>query len=239
MIPKIIHYCWFGTNTPPPIIDKCIKSWHKVLPDYKIIRWDESNYDVNKNKFISTAYKVKKFAFVSDYARFDILSEYGGIYLDTDVELIKTLNPFLLHKTFTGFEKYDLVNPGVIIGAEKGSPLVEYMKSYYENRIFDPSRIETVVSIMTNYLYTKGLKLNNSMQIVDGTNIYPTEYFAPLGFQTGKLHKTENTVSIHHYASSWLTKSDKFKLFLSRNLTNFMGAKLFNQIKKTFKNFKY
>jgi mannosyltransferase OCH1-like enzyme len=236
VIPKKIHYCWFGGNPLPEIVVKCINSWLKFLPDYEFIRWDEDNYDVYKNTFITDAYLAKKYAFVSDYARFDILSQYGGIYLDTDVEILKNLDNFLAFSCFTGFESYNLVNPGVIIGSQKDAELIAYMKSYYESVAkFNPNAPETVVSIITKYLVENGLKLNNTEQIVAGAIIFPTEYFAPLGFQTGKLAITPNTVSIHHYAGSWLGKDEIFKLKIFRFLTNLLGEKKFYSLRQLLK----
>lgn len=236
MIPKKIHYCWFGRNPLPDIVEKCIASWQKFLPDYEIIRWDEDNYDVRKNNFVRQAYSHKKYAFVSDFARFDILQEHGGIYMDTDVELLQNLDKFLIYPCFTGFESPILVNPGVIIGAEKRSQLIGYMKSYYElNDGFNPDKIETVVSIMTDYLTSNGLKLNNKLQKIQDVTIFPTEYFAPLGFQTGKLNITDNTVSIHHYAGSWLSTRDKIKITLYRIFNNLLSDEIFTKVRGFFK----
>ena len=121
MIPKIIHYCWFGYNKKPELIEKCIESWHKFLPDWEFREWNESNYNVNKNEYIKEAYKQKKWAFVSDYARFDILNQYGGVYLDTDVELLKPISDEILqHEAFTGFQSNNRVNPGLIYGSIAG-----------------------------------------------------------------------------------------------------------------------
>lgn len=236
MIPKKIHYCWFGKKPLPAIVEKCIASWEKFLPDYEIIRWDENNYDVTKNNFLQQAYFHKKYAFVSDFARFDILQEYGGIYMDTDVELLQNLDQFLIYPCFTGFESPVLVNPGVIIGAEKSSKLIGYMKSYYElNDYFNPEKVETVVTIITNHLISNGLELNNTLQNIQDVTIFPTEYFAPLGFQTGKLHITDNTVSIHHYAGSWLSTQDKLRVTVFRMFNNLLGDQLFTKVRRLFK----
>ena len=235
MIPKKIHYCWFGRNPFPPIIEKCIATWQTVLPEYEIKRWDESNFDVSQNNYVKEAYEAKKYAFVSDFARFDILYREGGIYLDTDVEILRNLDNFLHHKMFTGFENEKCVAPGLILGAIPKANLIGYLRNYYLDKSFAKSdgsfNMESIVSIMTKILLDRGLRLDGEFQIVEEIAIYPTDYFSPLQFHTGKLCKTSNTVSIHHYAGSWLSYDDKFKLFFYRMFTNLLGHNLFNQIK--------
>lgn len=236
MIPKKIHYCWFGRNPEPPLIEKCIASWRKFLPDYEIIRWDEDNYDVEKIPFTKQAYIDRKYAFVSDYARFDILSSEGGIYMDTDVELIKTLDNFLHHEVFTGFEKKDLVAPGLIIGAVPHAAPVQFMKCYYEQKTaFSPNDVETVVTVMTRYYVERGLRLDDTLQQVEETTIYPTEFFAPLDFQSSRLLVTERTVSIHHYAASWLSASEKIKVKAFQFFTNLLGEQKFSKLREKLK----
>lgn len=237
MIPKKIHYCWFGRNPMPDILLKCMASWEKYLPGYEIIRWDEDSYDVDKIPFTREAYQHKKYAFVSDYARFDILLGQGGIYMDTDVELLKPLDPFLQHQVFTGFEKDDLVAPGLILGAQSGQSVIAEMKAHYEKQDgFHPDRnAETVVAIMTALLAEKGLKLDNTFQEVDGTAVYPRDYFAPMDFQSNRLVTTDNTVSIHHYAGSWLSSREKVKVKMFQLLTNVLGAERFARLRKKIK----
>lgn len=237
MIPKKIHYCWFGRNPMPQIILKCIESWKLFLPDYEHLLWNEDNYDVNKIAYTSDAYKWKKYAFVSDYARFDILNKQGGIYLDTDVELLKSLNPLLENKAFTGFEKHDLVAPGLILGAVPGHPVIAYMKSYYEKQKgFHPEKnMETVVAIMTNYLTEKGLTPNNTYQVISDMVIYPTEYFAPMNFQNNKVTITDKTFSIHHYAGSWLSSTEIVKIKIYQYLNNALGEKYFLKLRNLLK----
>lgn len=237
MIPKIIHYCWFGRNPQPEIIIKCLKSWQKFLPDYEIILWNEDNYNVEKIPFTREAYQHKKFAFVSDYARFDILEQHGGIYLDTDVELLKSLDDFLYHRAFTGFEKYDLVAPGLILGAEPSHSVISWMKSYYEKEGgFHPERnMITVVYIMTEYLKKQGLIPNNTLQEVEGLTVYPQEYFAPLNFQNNSLEITPNTASIHHYAGTWLSSKAAAKVKIYQLLNKALGEKLFKFVRNLFK----
>jgi hypothetical protein len=208
MIPKIIHYCWFGKGSLPMLAFNCIESWKYYLPDYKIMLWDENNFDVECIPYVSQAYKLKKFAFVSDYARFHILSQFGGIYMDTDVEVIKSLDEFLHHKLFTGFENNERVAPGLILGAEKGNQLIGELMDSYNDKEFVLSdgrlNMETVVTYTTNILIKKGLRLDGTLQEVANATIYPVEYFSPKSYFTGKTFITENTYSIHHYAGSWV-----------------------------------
>lgn len=235
MIPKKIHYCWFGGNPLPEKLQMCIESWYKFLPDFEIIRWDEANFDVHQIPFSSQAYQARKFAFVSDYARFKILNEQGGIYMDTDVELLSSLNPFLHHRVFTGFERKDLVAPGLILGAIPQQEIIQYMQNYYEALPAYTAQSDTVVTIMTNYLREKGLRPDNSMQHIAETTVYPMEYFAPMNFQNNTLAITNNTVSIHHYAGTWLSDSEKNKVKLYQLLNKLLGEKLFRKLRNATK----
>lgn len=231
MIPKKIHYCWFGRSPMPEILLKCLESWKKFLPDYEIILWNEDNFPVDKIPFTRDAYLHRKFAFVSDYARFKILYEEGGIYIDTDVQLLKNLDSFLNHKSFTGFEKRDQVNPGLIIGSTPKNSVLWDMMNYYENSQFDPNKMITVVHIMTEYLKKHGLVPNNTLQEVQGITVYPTEYFAPLNFQNNTLQITPQTVSIHHYAGTWLSPKDAARVKLYQWLNKILGEKLFKFVR--------
>lgn len=225
MIEKIIHYCWFGNGKLPSIVIKCIETWKFYLPDYKIILWDENNFDVNQITYTKQAYNLKKYAFVSDYARFNILYNYGGIYLDTDVELLRPLDLFLNNKMFTGFENKERVAPGLILGAEKGSSLMKEMMNIYHDKAYiladDSIDKDNVVSIFTKILLDKGLKLNGCLQSVEDLKIYPVDYFSPKSYFSGKTTITENTISIHHYAGTWVPKyvkvERKFWQFLGMN----------------------
>lgn len=221
MIPKKIHYCWFGGNDLPESVKKCIDSWHKMCPDYEIVCWNEENYDINKNIYVRQAYKSKKWAFVSDYARLDILYNKGGIYLDTDVELIKSLTPLLKNKVYMGIEKVEIKNEGVYwistglgFGAERGSKVILDLMKLYEDRLFinEKNNLDLTPTpiIITNYLKTKGFKDKNIVQKIDELMIYPTEYFAAKDYLTNKLAVTDNTYSIHHYDNSWGSNSQPF-----------------------------
>jgi hypothetical protein len=209
MIPKVIHYCWFGDNKPPKIVDKCIESWTKILPDYEIMKWDESNYDVNKTPFTEEAYTYRNFAFVSDYARWDILYNYGGIYLDTDVLLIKDITPLLEKGNFGGANIGGGFASGLIVALEPKSTIAKEMMELYENTSFTYHRGQphfvNCVKRETELLSTHGFDTKiKEKQEVAGMTIYPTEYFSPYNPHTGETKITDNTYAIHQYTGTWM-----------------------------------
>lgn len=212
-IPKIIHYCWFGGKPLPLLALKCLESWKFFLPDYKIVRWDENNFDVNIIPYTQQAYKSKKYAFVSDYARFKILFDEGGIYLDTDVEILKNLDVFLGDEAFSGFEHFERVAPGLILGSIKNNYLFKEILESYNGCNFIKSdntfNLETVVQRFTELLSNKGLKLNGKFQIISGLSIYPCEYFSPKSYETSEINLTSNSYTIHHFAASWKPQYQK------------------------------
>lgn len=241
MIPKIIHYCWFGRNPLPPLATKCISSWKKYLPDYEIKEWNEDNFDINAIEYTKEAYAAKKYAFVSDYARFWILYQYGGLYFDTDVEIIRPIDDIVKRGAFMGCETNGgnntqiSVAPGLGLGFEKGNSLLKELIDFYSNMHFlkedgTPNLSTTIVGHTTEYLKTKGLKNTSGIQEVEGIFIYPSEYFCPINVVTDKLHVTENTRSIHHYAATWQTKKFKFKKFIRRFVPEFI-LQIINMIK--------
>lgn len=242
MIPKIIHYCWFGRNPLPPLAIKCIESWKKYLPDYEIKEWNEDNFDVNIISYTQEAYQAKKYAFVSDYARFWILYKYGGIYFDTDVEVIKPLDDIIARGPFMGCEKdgatgggTPAVAPGLGLGVNPGLGLYKEILDMYATLHFmkkDGSyNLKTVVSYTTEVLCLYGLKDSNKIQQVAGITIYPKEYFCPINYQTGVYTETVNTRTIHHYNASWVSEEDKYAQkiksqisFLPENLRGHIAA---------------
>ncbi len=234
MIPKKIHYCWFGKKPLPNLAVKCIASWKKYCPDYEIIEWNEDNFDVCSCDYVKEAFEAKKWAFITDYVRLKVLSDYGGIYMDTDVEVIQPLDSFLTEKAFSGFETEDAVPTG-IMACEKGFPLFAEMVLEYENRHF--IRSDGSFDGMTNVVYItevchkKGLKRNNSYQVVEGFALYPKEYFCPKSYLTKEIHCTENTYTIHHFSASWRTKKQNrwfdFEANIARKLGEERAAALF------------
>lgn len=207
MIPKKIHYCWFGYNKKPKLIQKCIASWKKYLPGWEIIEWNELNYDVTKNSYIAEAYKMKKWAFVVDFARFDILNQYGGIFLDTDVELLKPITQELLrYEAFTGFESEKTINPGLIYASAAGQKMLKAIVEEYEKKKFGQKidgRVENIVDVVTGVLKKQGLQGNNTFQIINGVAIFPKEYFCCFDHETQSFETTSETISVHHYFASW------------------------------------
>ena len=207
MIPKLIHYCWFGPNPKTELAEKCIASWKKYLSDYELIEWNESNFDVNQHPFTKEAYQEKKYAFVTDYVRLFVLQQYGGIYMDTDVEVIKNLDNFLKHNAFSGFE--DRVHiPTGIIASEKNGNWVSEMLKYYDGRGFIKDNgspdTKTNVEIITEMMSERGFIANNKLQDFPGfITIYPHDFFCPKNYRTEKIKITKNTYTIHHFAKSW------------------------------------
>ena len=219
MIPKVINYCWFGRNPLPELVQKCIASWKKFLPDYEIKEWNEDNFDVNIIPYTKEAYKEKKYAFVSDYARFWIIYHYGGLYFDTDVELIKPIDDIVCQGAFMACEKdcvknlyYPSVAPGLVIAAEANHPIYKDLLSLYETLHFvnnDGSlNLKTVDEYTTELLIEKGLqKVFDKIQVVQGISIYPGPYFCPISSVTKRLSLSNETRAIHHYAATWASSS--------------------------------
>lgn len=232
-IPKVIHYCWFGRNPLPESAVKCIDSWKKFFPDYEIKEWNEDNFDVNIIPYTKEAYEAKKYAFVSDYARMWILYHHGGLYFDTDVEVIKSMDDIVARGPFMGIEveakgdEYPLVAPGLGLGAEPKMELYKNILDYYAPLHFlseDGSMNQvTVVKHVTNVLADNGLKQTNELQEVCGVWIYPREYFNPLDDNTGKLVVTENTRSIHWYTKTWLNKQNPLRTWIVRRIHRYFG----------------
>lgn len=208
MIPKIIHYCWFGRGEKPELAKKCIKSWRKYCPDYEIKEWNEDNFDLDLYPYAREAYDNRKFAFVTDVVRLYALYHEGGVYMDTDVEVLTSLNPYLKHTAFSGFED-EIYVPTGIMASEKGGVWVKENLDYYNNLHFVKDDggfdLTTNVITITNYMVKRGLRQDNTYQ--DFPNLitmYPKDYFCPKSYVDGKIYKTDNTVCIHHFAGSWL-----------------------------------
>lgn len=207
MIPKVIHYCWFGQK---PILKEYLKyidSWKRYLPDYEIVRWDESNFDIHCNKFVEAAYHAKKYAFVSDFARFKILLN-GGIYFDTDVEVIRCLDEIIENGPFMGEQIKGRVAAGLGMGTEPNMEFYKKIIRLYDNLDFnfsqDTNKQVTVVQHVTDLLLEYGYNpQHDGIQKICGINIYPPQYFNPQDFYTGVITIKDNTYTIHHYGESW------------------------------------
>ena len=239
MIPKIIHYCWFGGNPLPALAVKCIESWKEYLPDYEIKEWNENNFDVYINQYTTEAYQAKKYAYVSDYARFWALYNEGGLYFDTDVEIIKPLDDIIAKGPFMGCEKdgdglqnYPDVAPGLIVGCEPHSKIIKELFSIYDTFSFiaenpgaSTGLYKTVVAYTSEILVKHALTTAQGIQQVDDITIYPKEYFNPLE-HINQLKITKNTRTIHHYAGTWIPKRYK----LQRAFIRMIGPKIYQFI---------
>ncbi|MBQ7170765.1 MAG: glycosyl transferase [Clostridia bacterium] len=237
MIPKIIHYCWFGGNPLPKSARKCIESWKKFFPDFEIREWNESNYDVKKIPYVAEAYEAKKYAFVSDYARFDILCQYGGVYFDTDVEVIRPFDDILERGAFMGCETDgEDVNPGLGIAAPPGLGIYREILDYYATQHFQDAdgslNTETVVTKTTRILKEHGWQNGPGIQRVSEISVYPKAYFNPMDNNTGKMRITEQTHSIHWYSMSWMPKRQVLIRGVTRVFHRLFGVDCFRFLKK-------
>ena len=210
VIPKKIHYCWVGGNPIPEKNRKCIDSWKRFCPNYEIIEWNESNYDFTKNRYMREAYEARKWGFVPDYARLDIIYTHGGIYLDVDVEIIRPLDELLYNDAFCGFENMQHIAFGLGFGSKDNFPLFKEMCDFYNNISFtkEDGSLNLIASpvLQTQFLLKHGLKQEGGFQVLEGLAVYPVEYFAPLSLVTKILRKTSNTFSIHWFDGSWLSE---------------------------------
>lgn len=246
-LPKIIHYCWFGRNPLPAMAIRCIKSWRTFFPDYEIWEWNEDgiapssnscadrymSFNTNVIQYTQEAYSARKYAFVSDYARFWVLYKFGGLYFDTDVEVIRNMDHIIARGSFMGFEQPSeeiknsmnplyKVAPGLGLGVNPGLDLYKELLDYYAKLHFldeegKPNPI-TIVKHTTEVLISKGLMQNNKLQQVAGVWIYPWDVFCPQSFYTNKISMSEATVSIHLYSDSWHSPYENFKKKIDRLL---------------------
>ena len=229
MIPKKIHYCWFGRNPKPKLAEKCITSWKKYCPDYEIIEWNEDNFDIAMNSYTRSAYEQKKYAFLTDYARLIIVYDQGGIYFDTDVELIRPIDDLLINQAYFGFEDNDHVNTGLGFGAEKGNIIVKLMQEEYRELLDRENSFVGCPVLNTQALLKAGMVLNGKEQDLGDGRVYPIEYFNPYDDPTGRLNMTENTYSIHWYAKSWMSKSTILRSRLTKPLHRLFGKDAFRK----------
>ncbi len=239
MIPKIIHYCWFGRGQMPELALHCIESWKKFLPDYELCLWNEDTFDVNSVPYVKEAYQVRKYAFVTDYIRLWALNKFGGIYMDTDVEVLKPLDEFLALPAFTGYEA--VTNSGFcpvtgIMASEAGGVWVREQLAYYNKRRFlkkdgslanvfpNTNQPITNTKIITKIMEDNGFVPDGKYGVYKGNmHIFPADYFCPKRWDTKELIITENTCCIHHFSGSWLneasyqkTKTQQFFFFIGR-----------------------
>ena len=234
MIPKVIHYCWFGGNPLPGDVKKCIASWKKYCPGYEIKRWDESNFDINCHPFVKAAYTAKAWAFVSDYARLKVVYENGGVYLDTDVELVKGLDVLLDNPCYVGIQAKDLLcNTGLGFGAVPFSPTVRAMMEKYDHITFDTDKKNTFACPWLNdeVIRFLGYKNSNSVVHLADVTVYPPRYFDPYPSGVNKNLFNDDTISIHHYSASWTSGKQRLK----RKFVRLLGEKNIFLIKNFFR----
>ena len=209
-IPKVIHYCWFGRGRIPERYREWMDSWKKYCPDYEIIEWNEDNYDITKNAYMMQAYEAKRWGFVPDYARLDIIYQYGGIYLDTDVEVLQPLDPLLHQEAFAGFQEATGTNVGLGLGL--GSiplnPLVKEMRDAYDHLTFvnaDGSlNLTASPYYQTQVLLRHGLRQDGRFQQLPHLNLYPKVFFSPMNHYSRVVRKNENSYLLHHFDGSWV-----------------------------------
>lgn len=233
-IPKVIHYCWYGGGEFNDLMKSCINSWKEFCPDYEIIEWNETNSNFDDNKYAKAAYDAGKWAFVSDYMRNKIIYENGGIYLDTDVMLLKSLDPLLEHKAYIGWEEGS-VNTGLGFGAEKQNPIVKEFMDYYNDMDFwiAPGVINKIIepTVVKSILINHGMEdRDDIIQQVDSFTVYPREYFCPLDIRINKLKKTPNSYSVHYYTATWYTEEQKAEhlvLVKKRRMKKLLGKHLY------------
>ncbi|MBR4863356.1 MAG: glycosyl transferase [Oscillospiraceae bacterium] len=223
MIPKTIHYCWFGGKPLPEKAQRCIASWKKYCPDYQLQRWDETNFDLTKNAYVRYCYENGKWAFLSDYVRLAVVAEHGGIYLDTDVELLCAPDKLLEESAFYSFENSSCVNTGQGFGAAAHHETVEAMLQQYHTIV--PPDISACPHYNTAALVQLGLIPDGTEQTVAGARILPIDYMNPYDDLTGRLNITENTVSIHWYAKSWVKPGLVLRSRLLRPFRRLFGRK--------------
>ena len=228
MIPKIIHYCWFGRGEKTELAKKCISGWRELYPDFEIREWNEDNSDCLSMPFMAEAYSAKKYAFVSDVMRLIALEQYGGVYFDTDVEAVRDITPLLNEEGIIGFENDQFVNSGQIMAAVPHHPVVQAMiEEYRKLHYMQPDGSVTPVGcprLNTDVMERFGLVRNGLEQSVAGIHVYPADYFNPLDSATGKLIKTENTYSIHWYSMSWRPKTTQIRVKIGRMIRRLRKA---------------
>lgn len=255
MIPKVIHYCWFGRNPKPELANKCIKSWKKLCPDYEIVEWNEDNFDISSAPlYVRQAYEAGKWAFVTDYARLKVVYDHGGIYLDTDVELIRSFTPLLQYAAFFGYQNGVKIATGLGFGAEQHNQLVKDIMMDYEEIPFireDGSMDDTPCPERNTEPIVKwGLRQDNSFQVLEGNiAILPKDYLSPKDYISGKIALTTHSYAIHHFSESWKTDEQRrateayrqkfqqqvWKRNIRTGIIRFLGEQRFQQLKSLIK----
>ena len=232
MIPKIIHYCWFGRKPKPKAVEKCIASWKKFCPDYRIIEWNEDNFDIEKNGYTKMCYAEKKYAFLSDYVRLLVVEEHGGVYFDTDVEVVKSIDGLLEYDAFYCFETPEFVATGLGFGSVAHGKGVRAMVAEYDPLLDGSKGVIGCPNLNTDALLKLGLQKNGCLQHLEREVVLPSEYMNPFEPSTGIMKKTANTVSVHWYSGAWLKPWRRFRVKLMRPLHRIFGVDAFRRFRK-------
>lgn len=232
-IPKIIHYCWFGNKPLPANCKKMIASWKKYLPDYEIMLWNETSFDITSSEYANAAYHAGKYAFVSDYVRLCALKEYGGIYLDTDIEVIRNFSNLLSgHSAVFGFESGEKVMTA-FIAAQADHPIINEFLAYYANKAFDITKLVPNTVVLTDILKSRGLVADNRMQMLNGgTVVFPLDYFQSYDFSKALLRVTENTCTIHRCFGSWCSPKERMLFAIKRALGKHLSEEGYSRLKR-------
>lgn len=240
MIPKKIHYCWFGKNPLPEQTKQYINTWKKYCPDYQIIEWNENNFDVNQNLYCKEAYSAKKWAFVSDYVRIKVLYDIGGIYMDTDIEVVKSLDNLLKYNLVVGFESEDRIQTGVIGAAIKNKFLKLILENYKKRKFVKSDGkcdLTTNVEVLTKEIKRIYRIQNNTYQVFgDNYLLLPFDYLCCKDYLTGKICNTQNSYTIHHFEGSWLSSYRRLKIIIGKVICIILGKQNFVVLKNILKN---
>ncbi len=214
-IPRIIHYCWFSGRPIPKELQRCMETWKEKCPGYEIIRWDENSCDLGRYRYTKEAWELGKWGYIPDIVRLEKLYEIGGFYLDTDVELVRSLDPLRCQEAFCGRERAGHVNFGGGSGCVKGSAAVKELLDFRKDEPFllGDGRFNAEASgyYETSPLMKKGLRIEDTNQKLEGINVYASEFFSPYNYINGEDIRNENTFSIHHFSGSWLEKGDSLR----------------------------
>lgn len=239
MIPKIIHYCWFGGKEKPNDVLEYIQSWKNFMPSYEIKEWNEANFDYKKNDYCREAYENSRWAFVSDYARLKVLYDYGGIYMDTDVEVVQAMDGFLELNGFTGYESIGKIPTG-LLAACKGNNYIKFLLEGYDNKKFVKS--DGTLDLTTNVSSISERTVEKYGNILKGDvcnlggdmQVFPMDYFCANSADTGYVVKTENTYAIHHFSGSWISDDDRRKRKIHWYLVEKYGIAIGNLLYKIY-----
>lgn len=234
MIPKIIHCCWFGGGPKPRLAKRCMASWKRFCPDWQIIEWNETNFDIDQNGYTRMCAERGQYAFLSDYVRLAVVERYGGVYLDMDVELLGPLEDLLTEEAFFGFETPRYVATGLGFGSRAHGRAVRALLHAYDPLLDGQHGTRTCPALNTAALEAWGLVPDGSRQRVAGALILPVDWLNPMDSATGRVRVTENTRAIHHYAASWLSPGKRLRLRITRPMHRIFGEDCFRWLKREF-----